>query len=167
MQNNDNDASYPRGMEGILGTQIGLSDIQQVQQWLIRIQATVELVLEINRQLDEYSVRKHFALTNNNKKLVIKMEILIDRLNKELSPILSNLYRWTVTTTVEEVLELTTDVSAMLMSATTQYEVWRKLLASPNTSENVQALDAARTSFTESVIQALNLVPSLDEVTTL
>lgn len=150
-----------------MGTQIGLSDIQQVQQWLIRIQATVELVLEINRQLDEYSVRKHFALTNNNKKLVIKMEILIDRLNKELSPILSNLYRWTVTTTVEEVLELTTDVSAMLMSATTQYEVWRKLLASPNTSENVQALDAARTSFTESVIQALNLVPSLDEVTTL
>jgi len=154
-------------MEGILGTQIGLSDIQQMQQWLIRIQATVELVLEINHQLDEFSVRKHFALTNNNKKLVIRMEVLIDRLNKELSPIMSNLYRWTITTTIEEVLELTTDVSVTLMEATNHYETWRKLLASPNTPENVQALDTARASFIEYVVQAQNLVPSLDEVTTL
>ncbi len=167
MQINDNDASYPRGMEGILGTQIGLSDIQQMQTWLIRIQAAVELVLEINHQLDEYSVRKHFALTSSNNKLVVKMEVMIDQLNKELSPIMSNLYRWTITTTIEEVLELTTDVSVMLMNATTQYEIWRKLLASPNTPENVQALDAARASFTEYVVRAQDLVPSLDEVTML
>lgn len=112
-------------------------ELEGVRSWLARLQTLTAMILEKQNALDDLSVRKHYALTRENKRLWAKLDQQYKVHAQFLQVLLDDLVRWTGCTNVNEVTLLLADVRSRMTHAFTAFEGWRGLLA---LIENVETL---------------------------
>lgn len=106
-----------------------MKELDGVRSWLVRVTTLSSMVLNAQNELDDLSVKKHYALAEENKKLWLKHETAYKQTMRHYDLLLNDLYRWTGCAAMADVTEQLTDVKVRFAQAYEAYQRWRTVLA--------------------------------------
>lgn len=114
-----------------------VTGVDELRSWVARINTLSKIIFETQNELDEVSMRRHFAVVEQNVKLQLKLDGEARRLSHKLDTMMNFMRELTQCSNMDELQELMTDVKVRVANAYELHENWRRYLAYVELAESL------------------------------